>query len=184
MARLQQQYKDEIVAKLQEQFKYSNANQVPRLEKVVVNMGVGETTTNSRIIESAVDDLMRITGQKPVVARAKKAIANFKLREGLAIGAKVTLRRQRMYEFMDRLITVALPRLRDFRGIPSRSFDGRGNYTLGLSEQIIFPEIDIDKTEVRGMDITFVTSAKTDKEGEALLRHFGFPFRQAVVKEN
>ena len=177
MVRLKETYTKEVVPKLKEQFKYGNANEIPRLLKVVVNMGVGETTQNSRIIESAVDDVMRITGQKPIVTRAKKAIANFKLRENLPIGVKVTLRRDRMYEFVDRLISVALPRLRDFRGIPSRSFDGAGNYTLGLSEQIIFPEIDIDKTEVRGMDITFVTSAKTNAEGEALLRYFGFPFR-------
>lgn len=179
MARLRETYNKEVVPKLQEQFKYRNVNQVPRLSKIVVNMGVGETTTNSRVIDSAVDDVMRITGQKPIVIRAKKAIANFKLRENLPIGVKVTLRRDRMFEFMDRLITVALPRLRDFRGIPSRSFDGRGNYSLGLAEQNIFPEIDIDKTEVRGMDITFVTTAKTNEEGEALLRHFGFPFRES-----
>jgi large subunit ribosomal protein L5 len=177
MARLTEKYKKEIVAKLQEEFAYKNPLQVPRLQKVVLNMGVGEAVQTPKVIEEAVSDLERITGQKAVVRRAKKAIANFKLREGLPIGASVTLRNERMYEFVDRLINIALPRVRDFRGV-AKKFDGRGNYSLGITEQNIFPEIDTEKTQLRGLNVTFVTSAKTDTEGAALLRHFGMPFRK------
>lgn len=177
-ARLQNFYQEKVTAKLREQFSYTNVMEIPRLEKIVINIGVGEATQNPKVVDAAVDDLTRITGQKPVVRRAKKSIANFKLREGIPIGVSVTLRRDRMYEFLDRLITIALPRVRDFRGIPRNSFDGRGNYSLGLAEQIIFPEIDIEKSTIRGMSVTFVTSARTDKEGEALLEAFGFPFRK------
>ena len=177
-ARLQNFYQEKVTAKLREQISYTNVMEIPRLEKIVINIGVGEATQNPKVVDAAVDDLTRITGQKPVVRRAKKSIANFKLREGIPIGVSVTLRRDRMYEFLDRLITIALPRVRDFRGIPRNSFDGRGNYSLGLAEQIIFPEIDIEKSTIRGMSVTFVTSARTDKEGEALLEAFGFPFRK------
>lgn len=177
MARLKEVYKNEVAGKLQEKFGYGNVNEVPRLEKIVLNMGVGEATTNSKAIDAAAADLTQITGQKASIRKAKKAIANFKLREGLPIGVAVTLRRERMYEFLDRLITVALPRVRDFRGVPKNAFDGRGNYSLGLNEQIIFPEIDMEKSEVRGLSVTFVTSAKTNEEAKALLEGFGFPFR-------
>jgi len=177
-ARLQQTYRSEVIGKLQERFGYKNVNQVPRLEKIVLNMGVGEATTNSKAIDAAVADLTLISGQKPSIRRARKAIANFKLREGLPIGVAVTLRRDRMYEFLDRLVTVALPRVRDFRGVSKTAFDGRGNYSLGLTEQIIFPEIDMEKTEIRGLSITFVTTANTNEEAKALLEGFGFPFRQ------
>ena len=160
------------------EFGYKNPNQVPRLEKIVVNMGLGEALANNKILESAVDQLGAITGQKPVVTRARKSIANFKLREGQAIGAAVTLRSDRMYEFMDRLINVALPRVRDFKGVSSKAFDGKGNYTLGVREQIIFPEINYDQIEkVKGLNITFVTTARNDEQGLALMRHFGLPFR-------
>ncbi len=178
MARLQVTYKETIVPKLREQFGYKNINEVPRLTKVVLNMGVGEAVQNAKLIDAAAADMARIAGQKPVIRRARKSIANFKLREGLPIGVAVTLRGAQMYEFVDRLVSVALPRVRDFRGIPRNAFDGRGNYSLGLNEQIIFPEIDIEKSTVRGLSITFVTTANTNKEGEALLEYLGMPFRK------
>ncbi|OGP81639.1 MAG: 50S ribosomal protein L5 [Deltaproteobacteria bacterium RBG_13_65_10] len=178
MARLQDRYHREVVRALMKEFNYANPMQVPRLDKIVVNIGLGEAITNGKLIDAAVQDLAAITGQKPVVTRAKKAIANFKLRQGLAIGVMVTLRRQRMYEFIDRFVNIALPRVRDFKGVSGKSFDGRGNYTVGLREQLIFPEINYDKVEkVKGMNITIVTTAKTDEEAKALLRHFGMPFR-------
>jgi len=159
-------------------FGYKSPMQVPRLEKIVVNMGLGEALSNSKILDSAMEELAQITGQRPVLTRARRSIANFKLREGQAIGAMVTLRANRMYEFLERLISFALPRVRDFRGVSSRAFDGRGNYTLGVREQIIFPEIDYDKVEkVKGMNITIVTTARTDEEGRALLKYLGMPFR-------
>ena len=177
MARLKDKYKDEVVAAMMQEFSYKNAMQVPRLEKITVNVGLGEATQNIKVVDSAVTEITAITGQKPVVTRAKKAIANFKLREGVPIGCMVTLRRERMYEFLDRLIHVALPRVRDFKGISDRSFDGRGNYSLGLREQIIFPEIQADKVEkTRGMTITITTTAKSDPEGRALLKFMGMPF--------
>lgn len=158
---------------------YKNVNEVPKLEKIVVNLGVGEAIGDAKKLDSAVNDLTTIAGQKPVVRRARKSISNFKLREGMAVGCSVTLRGDRMYEFLDRLINVAIPRIRDFRGIPAKSFDGRGNYTLGITEQIIFPEIDYDKIDkIRGMNITIVTTAKTDEEGFELLQAFGMPFRR------
>ena len=161
------------------EYGFKNPNQVPRLEKIVINMGLGEALANNKILESAVDQLGAITGQKPVVTRARKSIANFKLRQGQAIGAAVTLRNDRMYEFIDRLINVALPRVRDFKGVSSKAFDGKGNYTLGVREQIIFPEINYDQIEkVKGLNISFVTTARNDEQGLALLRHFGLPFRQ------
>lgn len=178
MARLQVTYKETIVPKLREQFGYKNINEVPRLVKVVLNMGVGEAVQNAKLIDAAAADMARIAGQKPTIRRARKSIANFKLREGLPIGVSVTLRGAQMYEFVDRLVSVALPRVRDFRGIPRNAFDGRGNYSLGLNEQIIFPEIDIEKSTVRGLSITFVTTANTNKEGEALLEYLGMPFRK------
>lgn len=178
MPRLRQMYDNELRGKLREQFGYSNIMQVPRLEKIVVNMGVGDAVQDRKFLNGAVDDLTRITGQKPVVTRAKKSIATFKLREGMAIGAKVTLRRERMYEFLDRLITIALPRVRDFRGLNGRAFDGRGNYALGLKEQIVFPEIEYDKVDkVRGMDVVICTTAGSDAEAKALLAGFNLPFR-------
>ena len=162
---------------LQQQLGFSNVNQVPRLEKIVVNMGVGDAIKDGRMLDAALEDLTTITGQKPVVTKARKSIAGFKLREGMSIGAKVTLRGDRMWEFFDRLVSLALPRIRDFRGLDPRSFDGRGNYTLGVTEQLIFPEVDYDKVlKVRGMDITIVTTARNDDEGRALLAAFGFPF--------
>src|SRR5262245_41690569 len=177
MARLKTKYQNEVVAGMMKEFGYKNAMQVPRLEKVTVNVGVGEATQNVKVIDTTVAEITAITGQKPVVTRAKKAIANFKLREGVPIGCMVTLRRERMYEFLDRLIHVALPRVRDFKGISDRSFDGRGNYSLGLREHIIFPEINADKVEkARGMTITIATTAKTDDEGRALLKRMGMPF--------
>jgi large subunit ribosomal protein L5 len=177
MTRLQKQYKSTIKPAMLEKFGYANVMQVPRLEKVVLNMGVGEAVQDSKKIQAAVDDLTRITGQKPVVTLAKKSIAGFKLREGMPIGAKVTLRRDKMFEFIDRLVTIALPRVRDFRGLNGRSFDGRGNYAMGLKEQIVFPEIDYDKVDtIRGLDIIVVTTAKTDDEARELLRGFNFPF--------
>ena len=178
MARLQETYKEQVVEKLKSRFGYKNRHQIPRFEKIVINMGVGEATQNQKAIEAAAADMTLITGQKPVLRRSKKAIANFKLREGLPIGVSVTLRKEKMWEFMDRFITIALPRVRDFRGIPKNSFDGRGNYSVGITEQIIFPEIDIEKSTVRGMSITVVTTANTDEEGKALLEYMGFPFRQ------
>jgi len=179
-ARFGEKYSKEAIPALVKQFAYKNPNEVPKLQKIVVNMGLGQAVTNPKIIDSAVDELRAITGQKPVVTRAKKAIASFKLREGIAIGAMVTLRRERMWEFLDRLITVGLPRTRDFRGVSRRAFDGKGNYTLGLKEQIIFPEIDYDRIDViKGLNISFVTTAKTDEEGRALLQAMGMPFRAA-----
>ena len=178
MARLKDRYLNEIAPALQQKFAYNNVMQTPKLDKIVVNMGVGEAVQNSKAIDSAVGDLMKITGQKPIVTRAKKSISAFKLREGMPIGCKVTLRGQRMYEFMDRLLNVALPRVRDFRGISAKAFDGRGNYTLGIKEQLIFPEIEYDKIDkLRGMDVVFVTTAKTDEEARELLRGFGMPYR-------
>ncbi|MBP3949126.1 MULTISPECIES: 50S ribosomal protein L5 [unclassified Corynebacterium] len=176
--RLKTRYQDEIRGKLSEQFGYENVMQIPGLTKIVVNMGVGDAARDSKMINGALEDLTAITGQKPQLRRAKKSIANFKLREGMPIGAKVTLRGDRMWEFLDRLLTVALPRIRDFRGLSDTQFDGNGNYTFGLSEQTMFYEIDVDKIDrPRGMDITVVTSAVNDEEGRALLRHFGFPFK-------
>lgn len=177
MARLKTKYKNDVVPAMMKEFNYKNSMQVPRLEKITLNVGVGEATQNAKAIDSAVAEITAIAGQKPVVTRAKKAIANFKLREGVPIGCMVTLRRERMYEFLDRLIHVALPRVRDFKGVSGRSFDGRGNYSLGLREQIIFPEIHADKVEkTRGMTITIATTAKTDQEGRTLLRLMGMPF--------
>ncbi len=181
-ARLKIKYEKEIVPKLKEQFQYKSVMQVPRLEKIVVNMGVGAAVQDPKILEEAVRDLETITGQKASIRIAKKAISNFKLREGMKIGAKVTLHSNIMYEFLDRLITIALPRVRDFRGVSDKSFDGRGNYTLGVKEQIIFAEINVDKvTKVLGMDITFVTTAKSDKESYELLNAFGIPFRKKEI---
>ncbi len=177
--RMKVKYNDEVVSKMMEHFSYTNRMQVPRFEKIVVNMGVGEATQNIRFLEAAATDLQTITGQKPSIRRARKSIANFKLREGVPVGAKVTLRGARMWEFYDRLVSVALPRIRDFKGVPSKSFDGRGNYTLGLTEQIIFPEIDYDKVEkIRGMDITIVTTARNDEESLELLKFMAMPFRK------
>lgn len=176
--RLQKLYADSVRKKLMERFGYKNVMQAPRLQKVVVNMGLGEATSNPKLIDSAVVELGAITGQKPVVTRAKKAIATFKLRQNMPIGVMVTLRRERMWEFLDRLITLSLPRVRDFRGVSPRAFDGAGNYTLGLKEQIVFPEIDFDKVDkIKGMNITVVTSAKTNEEARELLTHLGMPFR-------
>ena len=179
MSRLREDYENEIKKALVEKFGYKNVMQIPRLEKIVINMGVGEAKENSKVMESAVKDLTTIAGQKPVITKAKKSVANFKLREGMPIGCKVTLRGERMYEFTDRLVNLALPRVRDFRGVSAESFDGRGNYALGIKEQIIFPEIEYDKVDkVRGMDIIFVTTAKTDEEARELLRLFGMPFKR------
>jgi large subunit ribosomal protein L5 len=184
MARLRTKYQDTVVPAMIKEFGYKNAMQVPRLEKITINVGVGEATQNAKAIDAAVADITAIAGQKPVVTRAKKAIANFKLREGIPIGCMVTLRRERMYEFLDRLIHVALPRVRDFKGVSPRSFDGRGNYSLGLNEQIIFPEIHADKVEkTRGMTISLTTTAETDQEGRALLRYFGMPFAGSIQGE-
>ena len=177
--RLKRRYAEELRAQLKESLGLANVMEVPRLEKIVVNMGVGRATGQASLLEGAVRDLTTITGQKPLVTKAKKSIAGFKLREGNAIGAKVTLRGDRMWEFFDRLISLAIPRIRDFRGLPANSFDGRGNYTFGVTEQLIFPEIDYDKVDTpRGMDITIVTTARTDAEGRALLEAFGFPFKR------
>lgn len=177
MPRLQEVYENEVRPMMQKQFNYKNPMQVPKLDKIVINMGVGETVADSKIINAAVADMTAISGQKPVTTRSKKAIAGFKLRENLPIGCKVTLRKQRMYEFLDRLINTALPRVRDFRGVPTKSFDGRGNYAMGLKEQIVFPEINYDKIDqVRGMDIIICTTAKTDEEAKALLTGFNMPF--------
>ncbi|MGA7864790.1 MAG: 50S ribosomal protein L5 [Stellaceae bacterium] len=176
-ARLHEQYETTVRPALMQEFGYKNPMQVPRLEKIVVNMGVGEAVQDSKKAEAAAADLTAITGQHPVVTKAKRSIATFKLRQGMPIGCKVTLRRERMYEFLDRLITVALPRVRDFRGIPGRSFDGRGNFALGLKEQLVFPEIDYDRVDAtRGMDVVIVTTAKTDVEAKALLKAFDMPF--------
>ena len=177
--RLKTKYNDEIRAQLKDTLGLSNIMEVPRLEKIVINMGVGKATGQSSLLDGAVRDLTAITGQKPLVTKAKKSIAGFKLREGQSIGAKVTLRGDRMWEFFDRLISLAIPRTRDFRGLPANSFDGRGNYTFGVTEQLIFPEIDYDKVDTpRGMDITIVTTARTNGEGKALLEAFGFPFKR------
>jgi large subunit ribosomal protein L5 len=178
LPRLQQRYREEIVPALCDEFKIANVMQTPRLVKIVVNMGVGEAARDSKLIEGAIRDLATITGQKPVVTRARRSIAQFKLREGMTIGAHVTLRGRRMWEFADRLLTLALPRIRDFRGLSPKQFDGNGNYTFGLNEQVVFHEINQDRIDrIRGMDITFVTTATNDDEGRALLRHLGFPFR-------
>ena len=181
--RLKSFYAKEVVPRLMQEFKYSNVMQVPRIEKVTLNMGLGESVANPKILDSAVEELRTICGQAPVVTRAKKAIANFKLRQGLKIGAMVTLRRERMWEFLDRLMNLALPRVRDFKGVSPRAFDGRGNYSLGIKEQIIFPEINYDKIDkIKGMNVTIVTTARTDEEGRALLRALGMPFRQATTE--
>jgi large subunit ribosomal protein L5 len=178
-ARLAQRYQDEIVPALVKEFRYANAMEVPRLEKVVVNIGMGEAIQNGRAIDAASADIRQITGQNPIVIRARKSVAAFKLREGMPIGIKVTLRSRRMYEFLDKLINVALPRIRDFRGVDPKAFDGHGNYTLGLREQLVFPEIDYDKIDkLRGLEVCVVTTARTDDEGRALLTHFGMPFRK------
>jgi large subunit ribosomal protein L5 len=183
--RLRARYRDELVPALKEQLGLINKMQVPRLEKVVVNMGVGEAVKDGRLLDAALEDLATITGQKAVVTKARKSIAGFKLREGMAIGAKVTLRGAYMWEFVDRLVSLALPRIRDFRGLSPRAFDGHGNYTLGVTEQLIFPEIDYDKVvKVTGMDITIVTTATTDDEGRALLSALGFPFAQVGAEES
>ena len=177
--RLKERYQKDVVPALMKQFSYKNPMQVPRLVKVVLNMGMGEAIANAKALDHAVGELELISGQRPVVTRAKKSIATFKLREGMPIGCMVTLRKERMFEFLDRFISAALPRIRDFKGIPGKSFDGRGNYSLGIKEQIIFPEIEIDKVDsIHGMDIVIVTTAKTDEEGRALLGHLGMPFRK------
>ncbi len=178
MARLKERYQQELLPKLMKEFGYKNKMRVPRLQKIVVNMGLGEAIQNIKILDSATSEIMTITGQKPVPTKAKKSIANFKLRQGMPIGCMVTLRKDRMYEFFDRLVNIALPRVRDFRGISGKAFDGRGNYSLGIKEQIIFPEIDYDKIDkIKGLNITIVTTAKTDEEGKTLLKLFGMPFR-------
>jgi len=179
MNRLQKRYTDEIRPSLVEKFDYSTVMQAPRIEKIVVNMGIGEAVDNPKALDDAVTELSLITGQKPVVTRAKKSVASFKLREGMAIGCKVTLRGERMFDFLDKLMNIALPRVRDFQGVSPKAFDGRGNYTLGIKEQLIFPEIDYDKvTRVRGMDIVIVTTAESDEEAKELLERFGMPFRK------
>ncbi len=178
VSRLEAKYKQEIVPALKEQFGYKNSLQAPKLDKIVINMGLGEAIQNAKVLDAAQSDIMKITGQKPVLTRAKKSIANFKLRSGMAVGCKVTLRGSRMYEFFDRLVNVALPRVRDFKGLSPKSFDGRGNYAMGLREQVMFPEIDYDKIDkTRGMDIIVATTASTDKEAMALLKLLGMPFR-------
>jgi len=178
-ARLQEHYEQAVLPSMMEHFGYKNRYQVPTIEKIVVNMGVGEGVLDQKKVHAATSDLTRITGQKPIVTRAKRSIASFKLREGMQIGCKVTLRRTRMYEFLDRLVTIALPRVRDFRGIPNRSFDGHGNFAMGLKEQIVFPEIDYDKVdEVRGLNVVIVTSADSDEEAKVLLEQFDMPFRK------
>lgn len=177
MSRLKEKYINEVTNRLIEKFKYKNLMQVPKIEKVVINMGVGEAKDNSKVLESVVNDMKLISGQKPIVCNAKKSISNFKLRENMPIGCKVTLRKNRMYDFIDKLFNVALPRVRDFRGISEKSFDGRGNYTLGLKEHLIFPEIEYDKIDkIRGLEVVFVTTAKTDEEARELLRYLGMPF--------
>jgi large subunit ribosomal protein L5 len=180
VSRLKEKYRNEVIPAMMQKFGYKNIMQAPKIEKVIVNMGLGEAIQNSKIIDAAVNDLMIITGQKPVTTKAKKSIAAFKLRAGMTIGAKVTLRGERMYEFVDKLFSIALPRVRDFRGISVKSFDGRGNFSMGVREQLIFPEIDYDKIDkIRGMDIVFVTTAKTDEEAKELLRLMGMPFKAA-----
>jgi large subunit ribosomal protein L5 len=178
MARLEEHYRSKVVQQLTEQFGYQSAMQVPKITKITINMGLGEAVADKKVIENAAEDMIKIAGQKPIVTKARKSVANFKVREGWPIGCKVTLRRDRMYEFLDRLISIAIPRIRDFRGLNPKSFDGRGNYNMGVKEQIIFPEIDYDKIDtLRGMDITITTSAQTDEEGRALLQAFNFPLR-------
>lgn len=178
MARLQKFYEKEVVPQLMEKFGYSNIMQVPRLKKITLNMGLGEAVADKKVIEKGVDDMTKVAGQKPVVTKARKSVASFKIRDDYPIGCKVTLRRDRMYEFFDRLVTISLPRVRDFRGVSPKSFDGQGNYNLGVKEQIIFPEINYDQIDaIRGMDIAVTTTARTDEEGMALLQAFGFPFR-------
>jgi len=178
MARLQEKFRDTITKQLMDQFGYKSVMEVPHLEKITLNMGVGEALADKKVMEHAVSDMTQIAGQKPVVTLARKSVAGFKVREGYPIGCKVTLRAERMYEFLDRLISISIPRIRDFRGLSPKSFDGRGNYSMGVKEQIMFPEIDYDKIDtLRGMDITFTTSAKTDDEGRALLKAFNFPFK-------
>jgi len=177
MNRLKEKYRKEVVAEMKKVFNYGNINEVPKLEKIIISMGVGQATQNKAILDNAVKDLTQITGRKPLVTKAKKSISNFKLREGVAIGCKVTLRDEIMFEFMDRLISIVIPRIRDFKGVPTSSFDGRGNYSMGVKEQTVFPEIDYDKIDtIRGMNINFVTTAKTDEEGKELLRLLGVPF--------
>ena len=179
MSRLKEQYQNEIVDAMIKKFGYKNIMEVPKLDKVVINMGVGEAKENAKVLESAVADLEKIAGQKAVLTRAKNSVANFKIREGMPIGCKVTLRGERMYEFLDKLVSVSLPRVRDFHGVPTKSFDGRGNYTLGVKEQLIFPEINFDDVDkVRGMDIVVVTTAKTNEEAKALLEELGMPFKK------
>ncbi|MDQ0232975.1 50S ribosomal protein L5 [Metabacillus malikii] len=179
MNRLKEKYQKEITPALMNKFSYKSVMQAPKLEKIVINMGVGDAVSNSKALDVAVEELAQITGQKPVITKAKKSIAGFRLREGMPIGAKVTLRGERMYQFLDKLISVSLPRVRDFRGVSKKSFDGRGNYTLGVKEQLIFPEIDYDKVnKVRGMDIVIVTTANTDEEARELLTQFGMPFQK------
>ncbi|MBL6685998.1 MAG: 50S ribosomal protein L5 [Methylophilaceae bacterium] len=178
MARLREFYNDEVVKQLTDQFGYKSPMQVPRIEKITLNMGVGEAVADKKVLENAVSDMEKIAGQKPVITKAKKSVATFKIRDGYPVGCKVTLRKERMYTFLDRLITIAIPRERDFRGISAKSFDGRGNFNMGIKEQIIFPEIEYDKIDVlRGMNITITTTAKTDEEAKALLAAFSFPFR-------
>ena len=178
MSRLEDQYRDEVVNKLQEQFGYKNVMEVPRITKITLNMGVGEAIGDRKVMENAVSDMEKIAGQKPIVRKARKSVAGFKVREGWPIGCKVTLRRERMYEFLDRLVNIAIPRIRDFRGMSPKAFDGRGNYNMGIHEQIIFPEVDYDKIDaLRGMDINITTSATSDEEGRALLAAFNFPFK-------
>lgn len=179
MARLEKIYQENIVKELKDEFSYNSVMEVPRIQKITLNMGLGEAVGDRKVLENAVGDMTLISGQKPVVTTARKSIAGFKIRDGYPIGCKVTLRRKRMYEFLDRLIAIAIPRIRDFRGISPKAFDGRGNYSMGIQEQIIFPEIDYDKIDkIRGMDITITTSAKSDDEARALLKKFSFPFRQ------
>ena len=178
MSRLQQQYRDEIATQLADRFRFKSSMQVPRITKITLNMGVGEAIADKKVMDFAVKDMTQIAGQKPIVTYARKSVAGFKVREGWPIGCKVTLRRERMYEFLDRLINIAIPRIRDFRGLSPKAFDGRGNYSMGVREQIMFPEIDYDKVDVlRGLDITITTTARTDEEGRALLEGFKFPFR-------
>ena len=179
MNRLMERYQNDVVKSLVEKFNYSSSMQAPKVEKIVLNIGVGDAVSNSKLLDEAVNELTLITGQKPVITRAKKSIAGFKLREGAPIGCKVTLRGERMYEFLDKLVNISLPRVRDFRGVSNNSFDGRGNYTLGIKEQLIFPEINFDKVnKLRGMDIVFVTTAKSDEEGHELLAQLGMPFKK------
>lgn len=178
MARLQTVYKEIVVPELVKRFQYASTMQVPRIEKITLNMGVGEAVADKKVLQSAVEDLQKISGQKPIITYARKSIAGFKIREGMAVGCKVTLRRDKMYEFLDRLISIAIPRIRDFRGLNPKAFDGRGSYSMGVKEQIIFPEIDYDKIDaLRGLDVTITTSAKTDEEARVLLEQFKFPFR-------